>query len=75
EPWLCYLRQHLTDIPLAEYTLKTQCFADDVAIAVSSDADVAILRKNIRLHSAASNALINDTKADLQRVGRPRLTF
>jgi exonuclease III len=72
EPLLCTLRETLDGIRLPGYTLRTLAFADDVAVAVSSERDLLAFNECIRYHEQASAARLNVDKTVVLQVGQPQ---
>ncbi|KAJ2546849.1 hypothetical protein EV175_005449, partial [Coemansia sp. RSA 1933] len=64
-------RKRLTGLALADYDLKAIAFVDDIALAVSSEEDVAIFRRAFELHSAASNTHLTEDKTEILPIENP----
>ncbi|KAJ2430754.1 hypothetical protein GGF41_000849, partial [Coemansia sp. RSA 2531] len=60
-------------VRLPGYALYAIAFADNIAIALSSEDDVTAFRNAIELHGHASNTKLNDDKAERLRIGNTTL--
>ncbi|KAJ2428294.1 hypothetical protein GGF41_001417 [Coemansia sp. RSA 2531] len=56
-------------IKLPGYTLRAIAFADNIAVALSSEDDVTASRNAIKLHRHASNVKLNDNKTEMLHIG------
>jgi hypothetical protein len=70
-PMLDYLAGHLQGVAMAALVLRERAFADDTAAALRNADDLRTLLRAVRLHEAASGALLNTGKSVLQELGRP----
>ncbi|KAJ2743372.1 hypothetical protein GGI19_006708, partial [Coemansia pectinata] len=57
------------------YTLRAIAFANDIALALSSEDDVTAFRNAVELHSLASNAKLSDDKTEMLRIGNTTLVL
>ncbi|KAI4871400.1 hypothetical protein NFI96_009402 [Prochilodus magdalenae] len=64
EPFLCLVRKRLSGLCVGSSLIKVSAYADDIAVVVRNEQDVASLRDALRTYGSASSAKVNWGKTE-----------